>query len=104
MRATVLAASGRLADAERLAREGVALAERSDCLNDRAAAVEDLARVHDVAGRPADARAAREEALDVYRRKGNAVCCVRLEQTLTGHAHASPNGHSLRIGAKDATA
>ncbi len=87
VRAAVLAQSGRCADAERLAREGVVLAERTDCLNDRAAAVEDLARVHEIAGHSAAACAAWEEALEVYRRKGNAVCCVRLEQTLTGHAH-----------------
>ena len=69
-------------DAERLAPEAVALTERTDCLNDHAGALEDLGHVHDLAGRRTDAGTARDAALDVYRRKGNAVSSVRLEAML----------------------
>src|SRR5581483_9036309 len=78
VRARVLAERGRTAAAERLAREAVEAAERTDYLNDHAAALEDLGAVHDLAGRDADARSAREQALDLYRRKGTTVCTVRL--------------------------
>ncbi len=88
VRALVLAERGRLQDAERLARDAVALAERTDWLNDHAGALEDLATVCNIAGHTDDARAARAEALDVYRRKGNAVCTVRLERTLTRQVSA----------------
>jgi hypothetical protein len=84
----VLCAGGRTHEAERLAQEAVGLAERTDCLNDSAAALEDLARVHEVAGHAEAARTARDAALEVYRRKGNVVCCVRLEQMLTGRVPA----------------
>ena len=73
-------------EAERLARDAVALAERTDYLNDHAGALEDLARVHDAVGDSEGARHAREAALDVYRRKGNAVSSVRLEQAIAGVA------------------
>jgi tetratricopeptide (TPR) repeat protein len=88
VRAAVLCAGGRTHEAERLAQEAVGLAERTDCLNDSAAALEDLARVHEVAGHAEAARTARDAALEVYRRKGNVVCCVRLEQMLTGRVPA----------------
>ncbi len=81
--ARVAAERGRTAAAERLAREAVAEAERTDYLNDHAAALEDLAAVHDLAGRPGDARAAREQALELYRGKGTTVCTVRLVRMLT---------------------
>ena len=82
VRALVLAERGRLHDAERLARDAVALAESTDWLNDHAGALEDLATVCGIAGHADDARTARAAALDVYRRKGNAVCAVRLERAL----------------------
>ena len=83
VRAVVLAERGRLQDAERLARDAVALAASTDWLNDHAGALEDLATVCDIAGHGDDAQIARAAALDVYRRKGNAVCSVRLERGLT---------------------
>jgi tetratricopeptide (TPR) repeat protein len=79
----VLAERGRVHDAERFVREAVALTELTDCLNDRAAALEDLARVRDLAGNQIDAASARDAALELYRRKGNIASCVRLEATLT---------------------
>ena len=47
MRAVALAQEDRLREAERLARDAVALAERTDYLNDHAGALEDLARILD---------------------------------------------------------
>jgi tetratricopeptide (TPR) repeat protein len=88
VRAAVLAERGRLKDAERYAHEAVALTERTDWLNDHADALEGLGHVHELAGHPDDARAARDAALEVYRRKGNAVCAVRLERMVTSHASA----------------
>jgi hypothetical protein len=44
--------------------------------------------VHDLAGRARDARLAREAALELYRRKGNVVCAVRLERLVADHAPA----------------
>jgi ATP/maltotriose-dependent transcriptional regulator MalT len=86
VRAGALAGQGRLREAERLARDAVALAERTDYLNDHAGALEDLAVVREAAGDSQEARHARESALDVYRRKGNAVSSVRLEQAIAGAA------------------
>jgi tetratricopeptide (TPR) repeat protein len=83
VRAVALAEQGRPREAERLARDSVALAERTDYLNDHAGALEDLAHVHTSGGDPAAAQRAREAALDVYRRKGNTVSCVRLERAIT---------------------
>ena len=88
MRAVVLAERGRVRDAERLATEAVALSEETDWLYDRGGALEDLGRVNDLAGRPREARQARDAAHDVYRRKGATACIVRLERMLESHATA----------------
>jgi predicted ATPase/class 3 adenylate cyclase len=77
VRARVLADRGHVAEAERLAREAVALAERSDFINDRADALVDLAIVYTQAGRLGDARAALAGGLRLYERKGNAVAAGR---------------------------
>jgi class 3 adenylate cyclase len=78
VRAVVLAGRGRLGDAERLADEAVALAASTDYLNEHAGALEDLGRIHDLAGRRRDAQRARAEALELYLRKGNVVSAVQL--------------------------
>ncbi len=88
IRAVVLAGRGRIPDAERLADEAVALAAQTDYLNEHAGALEDLGHVHAVAGRTRDARRAREAALDLYRRKENAVSAVRLEGLVANRAPA----------------
>jgi class 3 adenylate cyclase/tetratricopeptide (TPR) repeat protein len=90
VRAAVLAERGRIAEAERMAREAVGLADRTDCLNDRAAALEDLAHVLELGGRVDDAREARMAALEVYRRKGTVVSYVRLDAQLTQMTQSSP--------------
>jgi hypothetical protein len=75
----VLAAQGREAEAAGLAGEAVALAERTDMLNLRAAALLDLGAVARAGGRPDDEVAATRRALALYERKGNlaAVAAVR---------------------------
>jgi class 3 adenylate cyclase/tetratricopeptide (TPR) repeat protein len=88
IRAVVLADRGRLTEATRLAGEAVELAAQTDYLNEHAGALEDVAHVHEVAGRPGDARRAREQALDLFRRKGNVVSAVRLERLVANHAPA----------------
>jgi tetratricopeptide (TPR) repeat protein len=88
VRAVVLAERGRVREAARLATEAVTLSEDSDWLYLRAGALEDLGRVNDLAGRPQEARQARDAALDVYRRKGATACTVRLERMLERHASA----------------
>jgi class 3 adenylate cyclase len=67
--ALVRAARGQHAQAERLAREAVAWAERSDSLRAQGNALNDLAEVLEAAGRSDDAIAALHEALDRYERK-----------------------------------
>jgi hypothetical protein len=74
VRAKVIAARG-LSGAESLARDAVALAERTDALNLRARVRLDLAEV--LADRPADAAAEVEEAVRLYERKGNTVAAER---------------------------
>jgi class 3 adenylate cyclase/tetratricopeptide (TPR) repeat protein len=71
-RALVLAARGELAEAERLAREAVALYADAETPNPHGDAWMDLAKVLRTAGKPAEAAAAAREALSLYERKGNA--------------------------------
>jgi tetratricopeptide (TPR) repeat protein len=73
VRARTLAARGVIDEAEQLAREAVALADRSDFVNDRADAWVDLAIVLRQAGRGEEARTALAEGLRLYERKGNVV-------------------------------
>ncbi len=71
--AKLLARSGDLAEAEALACEGVELAATSDWLWLHGDACMDLAEVLRMSGRPIEARAAVEEALQLYERKGTVV-------------------------------
>jgi predicted ATPase/class 3 adenylate cyclase len=86
VRASVLARRGGLAEAERLARQAVALAERTDFLNHRAEALTVLADVLARSGRPEQAKVAREEALDLYEQKGNLVAAGRVRGDLAPSA------------------
>jgi predicted ATPase len=81
-RARSLAVRGRMEEAERLAREGAALAEKSDFMNDRGDAMFDLAVVLRQAGRPEDARTAFAGALRLYELKGNVVAAGRARAEL----------------------
>jgi hypothetical protein len=68
--------------AERLAREGVELAERTDFVNHSADARVDLAIVLSRLRRTDDAQAALAEALRLYERKGNVVAAERVRAQL----------------------
>jgi tetratricopeptide (TPR) repeat protein len=69
--ARVHASRGELAEAERLAREAVALSERNDSLDVQCFALWDLAEVLAAAHRPDEAAEALDRALDRCRRKKN---------------------------------
>jgi tetratricopeptide (TPR) repeat protein len=81
-RAKVLAARGEVEEAERLAREAVALAERTDHLEEHANALMTLAEVLRRAGRAHEATPALRDALDLLRQKGNTVLARRAQQAL----------------------
>ena len=80
LRARILAARGQLREAEELARSAVALAARTDFLNQHGDALLELAVVLDHGGRTPEVRAAVGEALDLYQRKGNLVNAARARQ------------------------
>jgi class 3 adenylate cyclase len=69
-------------DAERLAREAVEIAERTDGLNSQGDALCDLAEVLITAGRSGEAAAALEQALDRYERKENLAMVAQVRPRL----------------------
>jgi hypothetical protein len=72
-RAKILVRKGDVASAEALARHAVALTRDTDDLNLQGAALTALAEVLTAGDRSAEARAAAEDALQLYERKGNLV-------------------------------
>jgi tetratricopeptide (TPR) repeat protein len=82
--AQVLARRGEHAEAERLAREAVAIGEPTDSIDLLGDADRDLGEVLALAGRPKDAAAALEQAAALYERKGNLVMA---ERVTTGGRH-----------------
>jgi class 3 adenylate cyclase/tetratricopeptide (TPR) repeat protein len=78
VRAKLLARRGDFEEAEGLAREGTAMAARTDYLDVRAQAVEDLGEVLRLAGKADESSAAREEAIRLYEQKGNVAAVARL--------------------------
>jgi predicted ATPase/class 3 adenylate cyclase len=76
-RAKVRARRGQVDAAEALAQEAVRLVDGTDFLNAQADALLDLAEVMTVAGRPAQALDAAEEAASRYERKGNVPALER---------------------------
>jgi tetratricopeptide (TPR) repeat protein len=86
VRARCLAGRGLVEEAEVLAREAVALAERTDFVNDRADAMFDLATVLRQAGRLEDAQAYFSDALKLYEQKGNVVAAGRTQAEVAGLA------------------
>ena len=69
-------------DAEALARDSVAIIERTDGLNFQGDAFCDLAEVLAAAGRTDEAAAALEQALERYERKKNLAMVARVRPKL----------------------
>ena len=70
------------AEAERLAREAVAIAEQTDALNYQGDALCDLAEVLAAADRRDEASQALEQALERYERKKNLAMIAQVHQHL----------------------
>jgi class 3 adenylate cyclase/tetratricopeptide (TPR) repeat protein len=83
VQARVYASRGEHREAEELAGEAVAIAKRTDGLNMQGDALCDLAEVLAAAGRPDEAAAALEQALDRYERKKNLAMAGQVRQRLT---------------------
>ena len=82
VQALVHAHRGEHGEAEALAREAVALIERTDGLNYQGDALCDLAEVLHAAGRSDEARAALEQALERYERKKNLAMAAQVRDRL----------------------
>jgi tetratricopeptide (TPR) repeat protein len=82
VQALVHAHKGDHAEADTLAREAVAITERTDALNLQGDALCDLASVLTAAFRNDEAAAALEQAVDRYERKGNLVMARRVRERL----------------------
>jgi thioredoxin-like negative regulator of GroEL len=83
VKAKLLARDGEQAEAERLAREAVAIGEATDFLNGQGDARADLAQVLELGGRREEAAAELERALGHYEQKGNAVSGDKARARLT---------------------
>ncbi len=83
VKAKVLARRGANVEAERLARDAVAIADGTDKIDWCANAYADLAEVLVLADEPAEAGAALERALALYERKGNLVLAERSRARLS---------------------
>jgi class 3 adenylate cyclase/tetratricopeptide (TPR) repeat protein len=89
VRAQVIASQGDQEYGEHLAREAVALAEKTDDINLHADALMALAHVLRLADRPSDALPVLEEALRLYERKGNLVSAGSARAVLANHTPRS---------------
>jgi tetratricopeptide (TPR) repeat protein len=90
VRAKVFARRGEHAEAERLAREAVAIGEETDTIDAQGDTYADLAEVLSLAGRPKEATEALEQALARYERKGNLVMAQRAQMRLAELQDAAP--------------
>jgi ATP/maltotriose-dependent transcriptional regulator MalT len=77
VRAKVFARRGCAPEAERLAREAVALAAQTELPLVQAGALTDLAEVLELAGRPLEGASQLEDAREIYVRKGDRVSSER---------------------------
>jgi len=77
-RAKIRARRGELEEAEALARDAVALADKTDLLNTQGDTLADLAEVLALAGRPAEAASVLQQAAEVFERKGNLASLARV--------------------------
>jgi tetratricopeptide (TPR) repeat protein len=82
VRARIFAGRGRLAEAEALAREAVALAGKTDFLSDHGDALLDLAYVLRAGNRLVETRNASRQALALYEQKGNVVAAEKARSLL----------------------
>jgi tetratricopeptide (TPR) repeat protein len=82
VRAKLLARRGDLLEAERLARDAMAMIERTDYLDLRAQVGADVAEVLHLANRPEESAASLREALGVFEQKGNIAAAARLRERL----------------------
>jgi thioredoxin-like negative regulator of GroEL len=78
----VVARRGEHAESEHLAREVVAICEKTDMLDAQGAVYADLAEVFLLAGKPDEAAASLEQAIERYERKGNLVSTARAQGRL----------------------
>jgi tetratricopeptide (TPR) repeat protein len=90
VRAKVHARRDEHADAERLAREAVAICDETELLNQQGDAYADLAEVLLLTGKPDEAAAALEQALERYERKGNLVSAQHAQTRITELQVAAP--------------
>jgi class 3 adenylate cyclase/predicted ATPase len=90
VRARLIAKGGATAEAERLAREGVNLAEKTDRLNYHGGALVDLAAVLRSAGQIDGELEALEAALELYERKCNLVAAAKLRPRVDELKQAIP--------------
>lgn len=90
VQARVHADRGEHVQAERLAREAVAIGEGTDALNFQGAALCDLAEVLAVAGRADEAAAALEQAFDRYTRKKNLAMLAQVRPKVEELHRAAP--------------
>jgi hypothetical protein len=86
----VHARRGEQADAERLAREAVAICDDTEMLDRQGDAYGDLAEVLVLADRTDEAIPVLKEALERYERKGNLVMVGRVRARLEVLQHAAP--------------
>ncbi len=89
--ARVLASRGESADAERLAREAVALVEPTDFLPLKAVVYDALGEVLALAGKTTEATAAVEGAISLHEQKGNVVSAERSRTVLHELRTARPS-------------
>lgn len=90
VRAKVLARRGEHAEAERLAREAIAIGEATDMLDAQGDTYSDLGEVLLLAAKAGQAAAAFEQAVARYQRKGNIVSAQRAQTRLAQLQEAAP--------------
>jgi len=90
VQALIDASHGRHREAELLAREAVAITERTDALNWQSDALCDLAQVLHAAGRSDEAEAALAQALERYQYKNNLAMAAQVRDRLADLHDAAP--------------
>jgi tetratricopeptide (TPR) repeat protein len=90
VQALVHARRGHHTQAEQLAREAVAITERTDALNLQGDALFDLAEVLHAAGRSDEAAAAFAQALERYQQRNNLAMAAQVRERLAELRGAAP--------------